>query len=263
MQLVLFTLSLAAGAWFAWRWSPRYSAKRTLWSLAAMLVAGLILGLVPALLIPALPSGFQSAAIIGYIALVLAVTLAVSAFILRVTDGPMPKPRVGAPEVKVHRRKVTRIAKAVGIGLVLMFACDLVMPAAYRGLPSIFAGFLVLCAIPALYGLHHKASRYDRAATALKDRPWTVWRSPAAEIRLGSEGLLVGDEYTPWILSGTCLKGAWIESGSTLVFRFAVPFGHGVPLDKRVPMPRGADADLPTLQHNLRQVCPHAKIALA
>ena len=47
---------------------------------------------------------------------------------------------------------------------------------------------------------------------------------------------------------------------STLTVR---DFGRGVPLDKRITLPEGGNADLPGLQARLRQVCPHAKIALA
>src|SRR5437016_5496020 len=197
MYLVILILSILVSGWFVWRRSPRYSAKRTAWTLAAMLAIGLVVGLIPLWLIPSLPAEAQSAAILAYGSFVLLVTLVACAVILRVTDGPMAKPRPTATVVKVHRRKVGRIAKAIGVGVLLLAACDLVIPGAYRGIASTMAGLLAFCAVPAIYGLHHNASRYDRAATALNDNPWTVWRSSAAaaEVRLGPEGLLVGDEY--------------------------------------------------------------------
>ena len=179
--MVLMMLSIAFGGWIVWRRSPRYSAKRTIWTVVAMVLAGLIAGLVPVWLVPALPSRLQSVAIPVYIVFVLLVTLGVCAVILRVTDGPMAKPRPSARMVKVHRRTVQRIAKAIGLGLLLLAACDLILPGSYRGVGSMMAGFVAFCAIPALYGLHHKALRNDRAATSLNDNSWTIWRYTPTE----------------------------------------------------------------------------------
>lgn len=342
MHLVLLMLSVAVSGWMAWRRSPRYTVKRTAWTVLAMLATGLLVGLAPLWLIPAVPAKLQSAVIPTAIAFVLLVTLGACAVILRVTDGAMAKPRAGASIVRIHRRKVNRIAQGIGLGLLLLAACDLILPGNYRGLGSIMAGFLLFIAIPLYYGLHHKASRHDRAATTLIDKPWTVWRytpsewsaladlhfhqderslnriywliaivlgaslmlgaadsgasptvllamavlsvlSPAAmrwavrrsvdsqrrrrlaaahEIRLGPEGLLIGDEYTPWALSGTYLRAAWIEEGPNLILRFTVPFNRGIPSDKLLALPRSSTAELFGLQQHLLETCPHARIAL-
>src|SRR5690242_3568341 len=105
MYLPLLMLSIAVSGWFAWRRSPRYTAKRTAWTFVAMVSAGLLVSLPAFWIIPSLP---ESAAIPVYIGLVLLVTLGACAVILRVTDGAMAKPRAGAVIVKLHRRKVNR-----------------------------------------------------------------------------------------------------------------------------------------------------------
>src|SRR5262249_24756623 len=101
---------------------------------------------------------------------------------------------------------------------------------------------------------------------------WAVCRSIASqcqrrmaaahEVRLGAEGLLIGDEYTPWALSGNYLSAAWIEAGTKLMHQFSVAYCRVCPANNPLTLPSSSTAELPELQRHLAQACPHASIAL-
>ncbi len=313
--LALFILGTVLSGWTAWRRSPRYSARATWLCAGAMLVTMAVVGGVAAWVVPSLLPAITWMAIPLLIAFILLAVIGISAFILRATDGPMAKVPSSAPLVDLHRRKFHRIAKGIGIAVLLLAALDIYPP--IRPVGSMFAGLLAICAVPALFGLRHKALRNDRGVSALMANPWVHWQYAQAEwealaniqfpkqakpafswkrncgagllfwvnwpVRnaaqakrrrmiaaparawFGPDGLLIGDDYTPWSLSGTYLLGAGVRSDppARLVLRFYVYGGRGANVDKSVPLPEGAGHELELLQHNLHQICPRAKIAVS
>jgi len=247
-----------------------------------------------------------------------------------------------------HRQKFYRIAKGIGITLLLVAACDL-FPR-FRPIGSVFAGLLAVCAAPFLYGLYRNAVRADSGVSALMANPWVHWEfTPAewqavadvqfperakpftwkrqwpvgltivttgtagawifggsppvilgafvffllfpfgcnwlfgrdmrvqhrrmmaapAEVWLGPDGLLLGDQFTPWVSSEFGLLRATVGSTAParLVLRFRVysnlvyssqPYIH-----RSIPLPPSAGRDLELLQQRLSATCPKAQIALA
>ncbi|SPF46045.1 membrane hypothetical protein [Candidatus Sulfopaludibacter sp. SbA4] len=130
-----------------------------------------------------------------------------------------------------YRRRFFRIAKGIGIALLLMAACDLYRP--MRPIGSAFAGILAFCAAPFLYGLHRNAVRADRGVAALMANPWVHWEFTHAEWQA------VADVQFPqrskpftwrrqWPVGLTTVAagtfGAWIFGGSPPVILGAFVF---------------------------------------
>jgi len=95
------------------------------------------------------------------------------------------------------------------------------------------AGFVAFCAIPALYGLHHKALRNDRAATSLNDNSWTIWRYTPTEWTALADRHFPRQDQTPrssyWFIAvvlgmplamGQSKGPRWMEALCTIYIEF-------------------------------------------
>jgi hypothetical protein len=90
------------------------------------------------------------------------------------------------------------------------------------------------------------------------------WIAAPPQAWFGPDGLLIGDEYIPWVSSGKYLLAATIQQGppTCLVFRFRIFTGRRADVDKLVPLPTGCDPDLQLLERQLRAVCTNARVEL-
>jgi len=249
-------------------------ARRSPVSKAHLQVAGAVVltvaGVIGAVnLIRFLFSGDRSSsapAIVLLVAFILAAFVGLLVFILRVTDGYFAKLPEGVARVSVHRRKTYPKFKAVAIVLALIVGFGLFFGWMYA---AIFGGLFLALAFPFLLGLYLKAGRFDHGLALLMANPWVHWPAlpGAAAAYFGPDGFLCGDEYLPWVLSGSYLGEAAVSADpparlllSFNTYRPTIWGTSWVRVEKSVPLPGGVDGDLDVLQEQLQRRCPKASI---
>jgi hypothetical protein len=263
--LALFCLGIALYAWRAWRANPLYSLKSTLMN-AAVILLGLALAVgFTELIAFHLFSQSLAVMLMGIMALISAITLAMSAASMRITDGPIAKLPAGTSPENNNRRPLIPWFLGVGLALLLLLGWAALASPADAEMPAGLAA-VVLCASSASLGsLYIKARRTDYASSAVKSTFWVHWQDAygQSETWLGPDGLLVGGAYTPWLTSGNYLTEARVERGLTvsLLLTFVKLSGaSGAPRTIRVLVPEGRESDVELLEEKLRARCPKARV---
>jgi len=149
---------------------------------------------------------------------ILVIILAGCGVVLHFTDGYFVRLPPSVPPVYVHRRKLYPWFWRSAVFLLLIFSSS-VPPrnSDYWVLPLVFGGMFLMVISIILFSLYAKAGRNDRGEASVRANPWIQWTYLPAQqtpdTYFGHDGLLHGDEYTPWILSGSWLECA-VDSAS-------------------------------------------------
>ncbi len=260
--LALLCLVIAIHSARAWRQSPLYSLKSVVGAIVA-LVTGLTLVVVLVLEIAYHPPSESRGVVILYcVALIAAVVLGLAVVIMRITDGRAARPPAGTKALNSHRRKLYPWMWGSGIVLLLLIVWANLAGPSYADALFAQAALLLVVGACILGGLYLKARRTDLAITALKSDFWVHWQQVPGqgESWLGPAGLLAGDEFMPWLSSGTYLLNARAEGRGrgSLVFTFAKYPGPVVTI--RVPVHAGRESELEALEAKLRARCSKARI---
>jgi len=260
--LGFFILVITVYAAMAWRRSPVYSLKSTLWASVA-LVTGLALTVLLVMVIANHLPGQSPGLIVLYCLVpVAAAVLGLAVVIVRITEGKAARPPAGTKALNSRRRKLYPWMWGAGILLVLLIVWALLAGPLYADALFVQAGLVLVVGVSLLGGLYLKARRIDLAIAALKYDFWVHWQQGPGqdESWLGPAGLLTGEAYAPWLSSGNYLLHAHAEgpgSGS-LVFTFAKFPSPDQTI--RVPVPAGRESELEALEAKLRARCPKARI---
>lgn len=173
---LLLMLLGAVGAWRQWRRSPMFSAKIAIEVVAGVAVT--IAAIVGAAYVMPDPNNgaSQTLAIGSYLGFIVLLTSGLIAFIIHVSAGRVPTPPPSAPNIRVHRDKLTPWIVG-GIGLLIVLAVAVAfLPGDLKLLPITFGGLLLLLAAALLVPLYMNARRMDRGVAVLMADPWAHWR---------------------------------------------------------------------------------------
>jgi len=260
--LGFFILVITVYSAMAWRRSPVYSLKSTVWAGLA-LVTGLALAVLLVLQIANhLPGQSPGLIVLCCLVPVAAAVLGLAAVIVRITEGRAAGPPAGTKALHSRRRKLYPWLWGIGLVPVLLIVWAQMAGPSYADLLFVQAGLVLVVGVSLLGGLYLKARRIDLATAAIKSDFWVHWQQGPGqgESWLGPAGLLAGEAFAPWLSSGNYLLRAHAEgSGSeSLVFTFAKFPGPEVTI--RVPVPAGRERELETLEAKLRARCPTARI---
>ena len=258
--LAFFCAVIAFYGWQSWRRNPLYSLKNTLMD-AAVILLGLVLVVgFTELIAFHLPSQSPALIVLCCVAVIAAITLGLVAASFRITDGPIAKVPAGTKPESRNRRKLTPWILGTGLVLLLLLVWAALVSPEEAELPLVFAALVLAIGMASLGGLYIKARRSDYASAALKADFWVHWQD---ETWLGTDGLLVGGAYRPWLSSGDYLTDARIEMGPhlSLLLSFQKAFGaRYLPVTTRVPIPEGRESDLKLLEEKLSARCPKARV---
>jgi hypothetical protein len=263
--LALFCAVIALYAWQSWRRNPLYSLKTTLMDAAVILLGlALVVGF-SELIAFHLPSQSPAVIVLCCMVVIAAITLGLIAVSTRITDGPIARVPKGTKPDRRNRRELTPWILGTGLVLLLLLGWAALVSPEEAELPLVFAALVLMIGMASLGSLYLKARRADYASAALKSNFWVHWQDSTGkdETWLGSDGLLRGGAYTPWLSSGNYLTDARIETGPplSLLLTFQKAFGARTdPLMIRVPIPEGGKSDLEALEGKLRARCPKARI---
>ena len=262
--LAFFCLVIAIYSARAWRQSPVYSLKSTLWASVA-LVTGLALMVLLVLGIANyLPSQSPGMIVLCCLVPVAAAVLGLAAVIIRITEGRAARPPIGTKALNIRRRKLYPWLWVTGIVLVLLIVWAELAGPSYADALFVQAGLVLVIGVSILGGLYLKARRIDLAIAALKSDFWVHWQQQPGQgdSWLGPAGLLAGEAFAPWLSSGNYLLDAHAEAldSGYLVFTFAKFPSPNVTI--RVSVPAGRQCELEALEAKLRARCPKARIGL-
>jgi hypothetical protein len=276
---VLYAVGLAllsgVGAWMAWRRNPLYSTASTLrfLAVAVLSIAALIAVIVATVSLTAKLSApwvvviMSAVAVVGALAMIFIIQAASTPREARLTTA-LP---AGAKLVHVHRRKVYRWGKIFAILLTACAVMGIVVPGNARYVILSFGGIALMLAAILLPVMYFTARQFDRSLTALELDPWVHWPGDAAsEAYFGHDGLFCNGVYTTWLSLNVYLMAAEIQDGPprSLLFTFEKvstgPYAANqiAPVQQRVPIPAGREADVARLQRELGVRCPKARISL-
>jgi hypothetical protein len=184
MFSALFALMGAAGAWYAWRRNPSYSAKSTLRLLVilALSIAAMVLLIVGAV-------KFSEHRSTSVVVVTMAVTIVFStlAMIFIIQAASTPKSAqlttsLPASSVVLHvfRRRILRQLKVFAILLAACALPALIIPGPVRYVFLALGGMVLFLACILVPLMYWSARKFDRALTSLEATPWVHWKySPA------------------------------------------------------------------------------------
>jgi hypothetical protein len=211
--LLIFCLLTIVGAFSAWRKSPLYSLKTTLklaggFLLIAAVVAGASLAIVNGLV----SRSPVVQGIAGFLA-IMVLGCGSSIFIVRITDAHVAQLPPSAKLVSFNRHKVYRWIWRLVVFLLIGTVAALVVPSAWKWLPTALGGFVLLLCGPTLSILFMMARRNDRAMSAVIANPWVHWQ-------------YTPEKWTQWAKNQReweeAQEGPWSWKGVALLVLFCV-----------------------------------------